>query len=37
MLDQLEATFLASVYAYNDKPLFRIVETSFCYLSVHHW
>ena len=28
-LDQLEATFLDKIYAYNGKPLFHLVETSF--------
>ena len=35
--DQLEPTFLANFYAYNGKPLFCLVETSFFYLSVHPW
>ena len=29
---QLEATFPSNVYTYNEKLLFRIVETSFFYL-----
>ena len=35
--DQLEPTFLANYDTYNGKPLFRLVETSFFYLSVHSW
>ena len=36
-LDQLEPTFLANVYAYYGKPLFRLAKTSFFYLLVHPW